>query len=174
MGDLTHLDEEGEAKMVDVGDKETTRREATARGFVYVEQSTLETIAEGKVEKGEVAQIARIAGIDGAKKTSDLVPLCHPLFLDHVAVEIDLRPEAAAVEIRATVRCEAQTGAEMEALSAVSTAALTVYDMCKSMDAAMSIGDIHLVEKTGGSSGDFEHPNPPGPSATHEGGETDR
>lgn len=166
MSEFTHLDEEGKANMVDIGDKDVTERVAVARGYVYMEAETVEAIIEGTVEKGEVAQIGRIAGIMGAKRTPDLIPLCHQLPLDKVSLELTPSREHQAVIVEAEVRCTGKTGAEMEALTAVSTAALTIYDMCKALDKAMSVGDIHLVRKTGGQSGDFEHPNPPGPSVS--------
>lgn len=164
MSEFTHLDEDGEANMVDVGDKAVTDRVALARGYVYMNADTIRAILEGDVEKGEVPQIGRIAGIMGAKQTPDLIPLCHQLPLDSVSLDVEPVPEIDAVVLEAEVRCSAKTGAEMEALTAVSTAALTIYDMCKALDKSMSIGDIHLVRKTGGQSGDFEHPDPPGPS----------
>lgn len=151
--------------MVDVGDKDVTHRVAVARGFVYMAESTLDRLVEGEVEKGDVSQVARIAGIMGAKQTSDLVPLCHPLPLEDVDLDFRARPDEPALEIRASASCHGKTGVEMEALTAVSVAALTVYDMAKSVDKGMHVGDIHLVEKTGGQSGDFTHPDPPGPPA---------
>jgi len=169
MGDFTHLDDSGEAQMVDVGDKETTKREALARGWVYMSKSTLEALDEVRIEKGEVDQIARIAGIQGAKRTSELIPLCHQIPLDEVSVEFAPNHEENSLEIVARASCSAKTGVEMEALTAVSTAALTVYDMCKSRDRSMTIGDIHLAEKSGGASGRFEHPAPPGPTVRVDG-----
>lgn len=171
MGDFTHLDESGDAQMVDVGDKETTDREAVARGWVYMSTSTLEALDDARIEKGEVDQVARIAGIQGAKRTSELVPLCHQIPLDKVSVEFAPNHDENALEIVARASCSAKTGVEMEALTAVSTAALTVYDMCKARDRSMAIGDIHLAEKTGGSSGRFEHPEPPGPAPRVDDGE---
>lgn len=164
MSDFSHLDGSGEARMVDVGDKDVTHREAVARGFVYMSESTLERLIDGEVEKGDVSQVARIAGVMGGKKTSDLVPLCHPLPLEDIDLDFRARPDEQALEIRAVASCHAKTGVEMEALTAVSVAALTVYDMCKSVDSAMHVGDVHLAEKTGGQSGDFTHPDPPGPA----------
>lgn len=162
MSDFTHLDDSGDARMVDVGDKDVTRRRAVARGFVYMQSETLEAICrEGGVEKGEVDQVARIAGIMGGKKTSDLIPLCHAIPIDHLDVSFEPHHEEQALEIVAEAATDAKTGVEMEALSAVNTAALTVYDMCKSMDREMYIGDVHLARKEGGSSGDFSHPDPP-------------
>lgn len=158
--------------MVDVGDKQTTDRESIARGWVYMERETLEALRDARVEKGEVEQVARIAGIQGAKQTSELVPLCHQIPLDRVDLEFSSNFEASALEIVARAACRAKTGVEMEALTAVSTAALTVYDMCKSRDRSMVIGDIHLVEKRGGSSGTYQHPEPPGPEPVSGEGET--
>jgi cyclic pyranopterin phosphate synthase len=153
-GGFTHFDAEGRAQMVDVGDKAQTRRTATARGSVTMEPETLAMIVEGRANKGDVLAVARLAGIMAAKKTADLIPLCHPLMLSKVAV--DLWPEGAdRVEIEATVQLTGQTGVEMEALTAVSAAALTVYDMCKAVDRAMRITDIRLTHKSGGKSGDF-------------------
>ncbi len=162
MADWSHLDETDEANMVDVGDKPATRRRAVAVGAVHISDDTVDALREGRSQKGEVTQVSRIAGIMAAKKTPDLIPLCHQLDLDDVDVGIDLDEEAAALRVRAEVACTAKTGAEMEALTAVSTACLTLYDMCKGIDQSMHIGDIHLRKKTGGQSGDFEHPNPPG------------
>ena len=163
MSDFSHLDDAGDARMVDVGDKDVTHRIAVARGFVYMADSTLQQLVDGDVEKGDVSQVARIAGIMGSKKTSDLIPLCHPLPLEDVDLDFQPRPDESALEIRARASCHGKTGVEMEALTAVSVAALTVYDMVKSVDKSMHVGDIHLVEKTGGQSGDFTHPDPPGP-----------
>ena len=163
MGDFSHLDDSGDAQMVDVGGKDVTQRRAVARGWVYMQEETLDAIATEALEKGEVRQVSRIAGIMGAKRTDELIPLCHQLPLENVDLQFGLHREAGAMEILATVGCSAKTGAEMEALTAVSTAALTIYDMCKGLDRAMSIGDVHLVRKTGGSTGDFRHPDPPGP-----------
>jgi cyclic pyranopterin phosphate synthase len=166
--DWTHVDDSGEAQMVDVGDKETTRRRALARGYVYMEASTLDAIDDADLDKGEVSQVARLAGIMGAKKTADLIPLCHPLPLDSVSVDFEVLHDAGALLVEASARTSAKTGVEMEALTAVSTAALTVYDMCKGSDRQLHVGDIHLVEKRGGRSGRFEHPAPPGPEGETE------
>ncbi len=152
---LTHLDEEGRARMVDVGWKPTTDREATAKGHVSVQPETLRLIKEGLMKKGDVLTIAQLAGIMGAKRTSDLVPLCHPLPLNQVQVELQLDEQRNRVEITATAGTSAKTGVEMEALTAVSVAALTVYDMCKAVDRGMRIEAIRLVRKRGGQSGDF-------------------
>ena len=155
---LTHLDAEGHARMVDVSGKAETVREATARGRVVMQPATLALITEGGIPKGDVLATARLAGIMAAKRTADLVPLCHPLPLS--AVHVELRPTdavaaAPAVEIEATVRTTARTGVEMEALTAVSVAALTVYDMCKAVERGMRIEGIRLVAKSGGASGDY-------------------
>ena len=155
MSELTHLDAEGRARMVDVGAKEETQREAVARGAVQMLPETLRLILEGGVPKGDVLAVARVAGIMAAKRTPDLVPLCHPLLLTHVAV--DLRPDegGSALLIEAVVRTAGRTGVEMEALTAVSAAALTVYDMCKAVDRGMRITDIRLAQKRGGRSGEL-------------------
>lgn len=152
---LTHVDQSGKAQMVDVGDKLDTRREAVARGRVLMQPKTLALIRDNAFDKGDVLGVARIAGIMGAKNTSQLIPLCHPLPLNKVAVEFNLDDAASAVEITATARTTGKTGVEMEALTAVSIAALTIYDMCKAVDRAMRIEAIRLVRKTGGKSGDI-------------------
>ena len=152
---LTHLDEEGRTRMVDVGEKPVTDREATAKGYVSVSPETLILIQQGLMKKGDVLTVAQLAGIMGAKRTSDLVPLCHPLPLNRVDVALDLDPEQDRINITATVATSAKTGVEMEALTAVSVAALTVYDMCKSADRGVRIEGIRLVRKTGGRSGDI-------------------
>jgi len=151
--DLSHLDAEGRARMVDVSDKATTTREATARGRVVMQPETLALIVEGRVPKGDVLAVARIAGIMAAKHTHELIPLCHPLPLTDI--EVRFQPSDSALEIEATVRTTAQTGVEMEALTAVSVAALTVYDMCKAAERTMRIEDVRLVAKSGGRSGDY-------------------
>jgi cyclic pyranopterin phosphate synthase len=152
---LTHLDDQGNAKMVDVGDKDVTSREAVATGHVAVEPETLRLIKEGLMKKGDVLTIAQLAGIMGAKKTSELIPLCHPLPLDRVDVDLELDEAESRIEITATAKTTARTGVEMEALTAVSVAALTLYDMCKSVDRGMRIEAIRLVKKSGGRSGDI-------------------
>ena len=154
--ELTHVDREGKGSMVDVGDKEPTDRMAVAKGRVRMAQHTLSLIKENAVKKGDVLGIAMVAGITGAKSTSSLIPLCHPLPLDQVAVEFELDEEESSVEITATARTHAKTGVEMEALTAVSVAALTIYDMCKATDRAMKIDGVRLVRKSGGRSGDIE------------------
>jgi cyclic pyranopterin monophosphate synthase len=153
--ELSHLDSEGHARMVDVSAKAETVREATARGRVAMLPETLALIVEGRMPKGDVLAVARVAGIMGAKRTPDLVPLCHPLPIS--GVEVVLTPDHAspAIDIEATVRTTGRTGVEMEALTAVSIAALTVYDMCKAVERGMRIEGIRLVAKSGGKSGDF-------------------
>ena len=152
---LTHLDQKGRAQMVDVGAKAVTQREAVARGFVVMLPETLALIMGGKVEKGDVLATARLAGIMGAKQTPQLIPLCHPLPLSQVTVDLEPDPAQNGVEITARVRTEAKTGVEMEALTAVSVAALTIYDMCKSLDRGICIQSVRLVSKRGGKSGDI-------------------
>ena len=152
---LTHLDEQGRAGMVDVGWKSETAREAVARGFVSMQPETLRLITEGLVKKGDVLGTARLAGIMGAKSTPQLIPLCHPIPLDQVIVELEPDGERPGIHITATTKTSAKTGVEMEALTAVSVAALTLYDMCKSADRGMRIQDIRLVRKLGGKSGDL-------------------
>jgi cyclic pyranopterin phosphate synthase len=155
---LSHLDAQGAARMVDVGDKAITSRAASAEALVRMRPETLALIVDGKMPKGDVFAVARIAGIQAAKKTSDLIPLCHPLMLSSVKVE--LQPEAPdAVRITATCKLAGQTGVEMEALTAASVAALTLYDMCKAVDKGMVIEAIRLLEKSGGKSGNFNTRN---------------
>lgn len=153
---MTHLDNSGSANMVDVGDKPDTLRVAVASGSVWMKESTLEAILKAAVKKGDVLAAARLAGIMAAKKTSELIPLCHPLMLSKVAVELKPKPGEGRIDIQATARTTGQTGVEMEALTAVSVAALTIYDMAKAMDRAMVIGDIKLMKKEGGKSGAYE------------------
>ena len=153
---FSHLDDQGRARMVDVGDKAVTERTATARGDVIMQPETLARIRAGGVAKGDVLTVARLAGIMGAKRTPDLIPLCHPLQLSAIDVDLDLDDARSAVVVTATCRIAAQTGVEMEALTAVSVAALTVYDMCKAADKGMQIANIRLVRKTGGKSGTWE------------------
>jgi cyclic pyranopterin phosphate synthase len=152
---LTHIDAAGNAVMVDVSGKEVTERTATAEGLVLVEPATLDLIAARGLKKGDVLGIAQLAGIMGAKRTSDLIPLCHPLPLASVKVELEPDRERSAVVVRATCRVTGRTGVEMEALTAVSVAALTVYDMCKAVDRGMRIADVRLVHKAGGRSGEW-------------------
>lgn len=156
MSRLTHFDEAGRAAMVDVTAKAESERSATAKGSVYLSPPAFALVAEGRVGKGDVLGVARLAGIMAAKKTSDLIPLCHPLMLTSVKVELTLDEARHAVDIVATCRLKGQTGVEMEALTAVSVAALTVYDMVKAADKTMRIADIRLVEKSGGKSGPFQ------------------
>lgn len=152
---LTHLDERGAARMVDVGAKPDSERVAVAGGAVYMQPETLRLIREGALKKGDVLTVARLAGIMGAKRTSELIPLCHPLPLTHIDVELALDEAAAAVRITATARTVGKTGVEMEALTAVSVAALTIYDMAKAVDREMRLSDIRLLEKRGGVHGDY-------------------
>lgn len=156
MSTLTHLDEQGAARMVDVSGKAESLREATARGAVHMQPATLKMIADGSHPKGDVFAVARVAGIMAAKKTPELIPLCHPLHLDSVRVGLTAHSDPSRVEIDATVRVRGSTGVEMEALAAVATAALTVYDMCKAADRGMQITNLRLVRKSGGRSGAFE------------------
>lgn len=150
---LTHFDERGRPRMVDVSDKGETARTAVARARVQLAPPTAARIRDGGVEKGDVLAVARLAGITGAKRTSDLIPLCHPLALTAVEVDVRLDEAACCVEIEARARCHGRTGVEMEALTAVTAAALTVYDMCKAVDRGMVITDVRLVQKSGGRSG---------------------
>ncbi len=151
--DLTHFNASGEAHMVDVGEKDITTREGVADGRIYMEPETLKKIMEGSHKKGDVLGIARIAGIMGAKKTPDLVPLCHPIMITSVDVELTPEPEKNAVYCKATVRCNGQTGVEMETITAVQVALLTIYDMCKAVDRGMVISEVGLLSKSGGKSG---------------------
>jgi cyclic pyranopterin monophosphate synthase len=156
MTGLTHFDGEGRAVMVDVSDKATTARVAIAGGSVVMQKATLDRILAGGVKKGDVLSVARLAGIMGAKRTSELIPLCHPLGLDSVTIELACDPARNAVDITATCKITGRTGVEMEALTAVAVAALTVYDMCKAVDRGMTISDIRLLHKSGGKSGIYE------------------
>jgi cyclic pyranopterin monophosphate synthase len=163
MSELTHLDAAGHAQMVDVGAKQATQREAIARGVVVMRPETLRLIVEGALPKGDVLAVARIAGIMAAKRTPEIIPLCHPLMLTHVSVDLTPAPDGApggpagtaAILIAAAVRTTGKTGVEMEALTAVSAAALTIYDMCKAVDRGMRIADIRLAQKRGGKSGEI-------------------
>jgi cyclic pyranopterin phosphate synthase len=155
MKELTHLDEHGRAQMVDVTEKELTLREARARGTVLMGPETFQRILEGGIAKGDVLGVAKVAGIMGAKSTADLIPMCHPLNITNVEITFNPIKEKHCIEIEAQVKLKGQTGVEMEALTAVATAALTIYDMCKAVDREMVITDIHLVEKKGGKSGHF-------------------
>ena len=154
--DFTHFNDQGRAKMVDVGEKPPTRRTATAAARVLVNENTLALIRSGGMKKGDVLTVAQVAGVMGAKRTPDLIPMCHPILMDGIDLSLHLDEARCAVEIQATVSCDGRTGVEMEALTAVSTAALTVYDMCKAVQKDMVITDIRLIRKTGGVHGDFE------------------
>lgn len=155
MSKLSHFDEDGAARMVDVSAKQETAREAVAEGYISMQRETLSLILDRKVIKGDVFGVARIAGIMAAKKTPDLIPLCHPLNLSSVNISFEPDKELSRVRIRATVRIFSRTGVEMEALTAVAAAGLTIYDMCKSTDRTMTISDIRLMNKSGGKSGTF-------------------
>ena len=154
--DFTHFNDQGRAKMVDVGEKSPTRRTATAAARVLVNENTFALIRSGGMKKGDVLTVAQVAGVMGAKRTPDLIPMCHPILMDGIDLSLHLDEQRCAVEIQATVSCDGRTGVEMEALTAVSTAALTVYDMCKAVQKDMVITDIRLIRKTGGVHGDFE------------------
>lgn len=156
MSGLSHFDDQGNAHMVDVSDKAVTARIATAEGWVRMASETFAMITEGRAKKGDVIGIARLAGIMGAKKTSELIPLCHPLPITKVSVDLTADPALPGLRLAATVKTTGQTGVEMEALTAVSTAALTVYDMVKAVDKAMEIGGIRVTLKDGGKSGRYE------------------
>ena len=158
MADLSHFDSDGKAHMVDVSDKPVTARVAIAEGYITMTAQTLALITEGRADKGDVLGIARIAGIMGAKKTAELIPLCHPLPITKVALELSADEALPGIRITATVKTGGQTGVEMEALTAVSTAALTVYDMVKAVQKDMEIGGVRLTFKDGGKSGRFENP----------------
>jgi cyclic pyranopterin phosphate synthase len=155
MAKLSHLDAEGKARMVDVTAKDVTERVATARGAIFMRPETLALILEKKVEKGDVFSVARVAGIMAAKKTSELIPMCHPLNLTSIAVDLTAEKNPPRVEIEATVRVSGKTGVEMEAMTAAAVAGLTIYDMCKAVDREMTLGEIRLVQKSGGKSGTF-------------------
>jgi len=159
--ELSHLDDQGRARMVDVGAKAVTQRICVARGSVRMDAETLERIASGGIEKGDVLATARLAGIQAAKRTSDWIPLCHPLPLDSVDVELTPDPHARRVRIEARTTAHARTGVEMEALTAVAAAGLTVYDMCKGVDRSMTLEAIHLVSKRGGKSGVWQRGDDP-------------
>ena len=155
MSDLTHFDERGNARMVDVGVKDVTERVATAKASIVMQPATLALIRDKKAAKGDVLAVAQLAGIMAAKKTSDLIPLCHPLALSSVQVTLSLDEQRNAVDIEATCKLKGKTGVEMEALTAASVAALTVYDMCKAVDRGMVIEQVKLLHKSGGKSGTF-------------------
>lgn len=156
MSDFTHFDSDGKAIMVDVSGKAVTERSATARGSVIMAAETFALVRSGGMKKGDVLSVARLAGIMGAKRTPDLIPLCHPLRLSSVKVDLELNEAKLAIDVTATCKLAGQTGVEMEALTAVSVACLTVYDMCKAVDKAMVITDIMLIHKSGGKSGTYE------------------
>ena len=154
--ELTHINEQGRAKMVDVSNKEETLREAVAYGNVYMKRETLNRIKEGAIKKGDVLSVAQVAGIMGSKKTSYIIPMCHPIMISGCDIKFNFNFDENRVEITATVKNTGQTGVEMEALTAVSVAGLTIYDMCKAIDREMIISDIMLIKKSGGKSGAFE------------------
>lgn len=155
MAKLSHLDAEGRARMVDVTEKVVTERIAAARGTIFMRAETLALIMERKIEKGDVFSVARVAGIMAAKKTSDLIPMCHPLNITSVEVELNPQKNPPRVEIEAVVRVTGKTGVEMEAMTAAAVSGLTIYDMCKAVDREMTLGEIRLVKKSGGKSGTF-------------------
>ena len=155
MNDFTHFNEQGRAKMVNVGEKPVSQRTAVAAGRILVNENTFALIQSGGMKKGDVLTVAQIAGVMGAKRTPDIIPMCHPILMDGIDLELSLDAERKSVEIKATVSCDGRTGVEMEALTAVSVAALTVYDMCKAVQKDMIITDIRLVSKTGGVHGDY-------------------
>jgi cyclic pyranopterin phosphate synthase len=156
MPKFTHFDKEGRAKMVDVSKKRETLREAVVRGSVSMNPKTFKNIQSGKIAKGDVLAVAKVAGIMAAKKTSEIIPMCHPLNLSHVEVNFYPFEKESRIDIEAKVKIKAQTGVEMEGFVAVATAGLTIYDMCKAIDRGMVISDIHLVKKTGGKSGTYQ------------------
>ena len=153
--ELTHFDDNGNAVMVDVSEKDITGRTAVARGSIHVSRRALDAILGRQVKKGDVLTVSQVAGIMGTKKTAELIPMCHPIFLSNVKVEFEIDEKACDISVFCTAQTEGKTGVEMEALTGVSVALLTIYDMCKAIDKRMTIGYIHLVEKTGGKSGDF-------------------
>jgi cyclic pyranopterin phosphate synthase len=154
--ELTHINEQGRTKMVDVSEKKETLREAVAYGCVYMKKETLQRIKEGDIKKGDVLSVAQVAGIMGSKKTSDIIPMCHPIMISGCNINFNIDCEKNRIEIIATVKNTGQTGVEMEALTAVALAGLTIYDMCKAIDREMIVSDIMLMKKTGGKSGIFE------------------
>lgn len=166
--EFTHFDGDGNAWMVDVSEKAETEREAVARGSIFMSRECFDKVRDGSMKKGDVLGVARIAGIMGAKKTSELIPLCHILPLTKLSVEFELYEEACEIRAFCTAKTVGKTGVEMEALTGVSTALLTIYDMCKAVDKTMEMGQIRLCSKTGGKSGDFVHPGETKP----EGGRT--
>ena len=154
--ELTHINEQGRAKMVDVSEKQDTLREAVAYGNVYMKRETLKKIKEGTIKKGDVLSVAQVAGIMGSKKTSDIIPMCHPIMISGCNINFSLNFDENRVEITSTVKNTGQTGVEMEALTAVAIAGLTIYDMCKAIDREMIVSDVKLMKKSGGKSGVFE------------------
>ena len=158
MQEFNHFDDAGNAIMVDVSGKVPTSRTAVARGKIHVNEQVMKAILEGTVHKGDVLGVARVAGIMGMKKTSSLIPMCHPLMIQKCSVDFEIDEQERTVSAICTVKVEGQTGVEMEALTGVSVTLLTIYDMCKAVDKTMEIGDIHLVEKIGGKSGHFVNP----------------
>ena len=159
MSGLTHFDQAGKAIMVDVSEKQNTARVATAQGKIVVNEAVYKAICNGSVKKGDVLGVARIAGIMAAKRTSELIPMCHPLLITKCMVDFKMLPAESAIEASATVKVNGQTGVEMEALTAVNVTLLTIYDMCKALDKTMQLQDICLVQKSGGKSGEFVNPN---------------
>ncbi len=156
MTDFTHFNEEGRAKMVDIGEKPVSRRSAVAAARVIVNENTFSLIKSGGMKKGDVLTVAQIAGVMGAKRTPDIIPMCHPILMDGINLELSLDKNRSSVEIKASVSCDGRTGVEMEALTAVSVAALTIYDMCKAVQKDMLITDIRLLSKTGGVHGGYK------------------
>ena len=152
---LTHINDQGRARMVDVSEKAITHRIAVAAGSIYMQPETLQAIIDGQIKKGDVLAVAQVAGIMAAKQTSAIIPMCHPLMLSGIDIHFETDTEENAVHIKASVKTTGQTGVEMEALTGVSAALLTIYDMCKAVDKGMELGEIHLVEKTGGKSGHY-------------------
>lgn len=157
--EFTHFDEQGNALMVDVGEKADTRREAVAKGSIFMSSECLEKVIAGTMAKGDVLGVARVAGIMGAKRTSDLIPLCHILNLTKLSIDFTIRKEKNEIEAACTARTTGKTGVEMEALTGVTVALLTIYDMCKAVDKTMELGNIYLEHKSGGKSGEFHSPN---------------
>ena len=159
MSDLTHFDDKGNPKMVDISNKQSTKRIAQASGFVKMKPSTLETILNKNISKGDVLQIARLAGIMASKKTSSIIPLCHPILIDSISVDLKPYLKNSRIKITSNITCRGATGVEMEALTAVSASALTIYDMCKSIDRSIEILEIKLIKKSGGKSGEWIRPS---------------
>ena len=159
MSNLTHFDDKGNPKMVDVSNKQSTKRIAQASGFVKMKPSTLETILNKNISKGDVLQIARLAGIMASKKTSSIIPLCHPILIDSISVDLKPYLKNSKIKITSNITCRGATGVEMEALTAVSASALTIYDMCKSIDRSIEILEIKLIKKSGGKSGEWIRPS---------------